>query len=105
VAILSGENINIVIFNRKTPDGGLLRQLGLFSDTFTGLFSRSKRIGAHQAEAPTFRPPSLRQAAEQYLTSGQLAAHFLRQVNGRAQCAQALTGRLWGLRKPPPDLP
>ena len=51
------------------------------------------------------RADSLRQASEQYLSSGQLDAHFLRQVNGRAHWTQTLTGRLWGLRKPPPDLP
>jgi hypothetical protein len=41
-----------------------------------------------------------RQASEQYFTSAQLAAHFLRQVKGRPQVTQVFTGKSCGLRKP-----
>jgi len=34
-----------------------------------------------------------RHASEQYLTSSQTFAHFLRQTNGRLQVAQVLTGK------------
>jgi hypothetical protein len=39
------------------------------------------------------RADSWRQRSEQYFTCSQSRAHFLRQVNGRAQCAQGLAGR------------
>jgi hypothetical protein len=40
--------------------------------------------------APT---DALRQRREQYFTFSQSRVHFLRQENGRAQCAQGLVGR------------
>jgi hypothetical protein len=48
-------------------------------------FIGKPRLSLNQPSEPDLRPPSLRQASEQYLTSDQLAAHFLRQVNDRAQ--------------------
>jgi len=57
-------------------------------------FIGNPRLSLNQPSEPDLRPPNLRQASEQYLTSDQLAAHFLRQVNDRAQWMHTLTGRL-----------
>jgi hypothetical protein len=79
---------------KKFPIGNQGGQVIL--PVFDGLFQRLPEAGpagSGQGQPLLGWGPSFRQRSEQYFTSSQTFAHFLRQSKGRPQLAQTLRGR------------